>query len=528
MIKQVLFLVLGCLVSNNAYGSEQLSGRLAGFYFAVGLSSNTDPVIARKESCAQARIKLAEYVFGATYQINQNMIRTVSVIHHSQDIVSKSGEILFRGTTEKITQQGELTNCVLNYPETEAEIEQKRLSTISSFNSPKFTSVGDPNNIRGGTIEVISVPEDIPVFIDNERWGTTPLRLFGKITLGKHRLRLDHPSFTPIEEEFELQELAKVRFDRMMTRANGFLRIESTPERAEISINDEILGYTPKEISVTSGIPIRITLRHVNSDETYQQVELQRNERKTLKVFMAEKPGYVSFNVIPSESVFVEVDKTSLRYQTNQWIKVTPGEHEFLLKAPGYSPKRLVASISAGEKIAFPTIQLAKSPPLFVSHLLGNLTIKLKSPIPAMIEIMGPVQRFALGTRVAFNDIPAGLYALQISAEGYEPFQTDIELKSGENKIFEKTIKTQALTPDVIIGVQMEGVLGASTGFGVGFSLEKGPISLFQERDLGLKVNLLSRNGTERLLQIGTPFYFSRNLYFLPQHTRNLFQPQLS
>ena len=72
----------------------------------------------------------------------------------------------------------------------------------------------------------------------------------------------------------------------------------------------------------------------------------------------------------------------------------------------------------------------------------------------------------------------------------------------------------------------MEGVLGASTGFGVGFSLEKGLISLFQERDLGLKVNLLSRNGTERLLQIGTPFYFSRNLYFLPQHTRNLFHPQ--
>ncbi|NBX76681.1 MAG: PEGA domain-containing protein, partial [Proteobacteria bacterium] len=557
-----------------------------------------------KEACAQARVKLTELVFGASYQIHQNLIRSSEGVQHLQDISTNSGQVVFRGTTEKITEQDGIIQCELGYPELEAEKEIKRLASVQGNKEITVTELGDAENVRAGEIEFVTVPADVPVYIDNERWGTTPLRLYGKVSPGKHRLRLDHPGYKPIEQEFELQDLGKIKIEKILELATAKIRLETAPSHAEIYIDGELKGYSPKEISIVANKPVKIVISHPSTGEYSQELEMQRDENRSLAISLPSKPALVSFNVISTEGITIEIDNEVKKYKPNEWISTSAGDHEFVIRSHGNSPKRIFASVKGGERRAFPSIKLSKVPSLSVDSepngarvLLGNeligvtplkgteilkpagryklefqkdgfsaveqyvelqeaaeaivpkvkmsslskLTVKVNVAVKAIVELNGPVQKYAMGSNVVFDHLPSGLYSLKVAVSGHQTFQRKLELEPGETKVIEKDLFEDSETPKVFFGLPAEYTrsLGNSkmgSGFLMGVSMGVQMISVFKKKDLGLEVQALfegfgnersgSTAGSGSRIRCGMPLFIVETIYVAPTWTTGLYNSQ--
>lgn len=327
-------------------------------YISHGYSDNSNKELAKQEACNTAKRELLAYVFGAAFQINQNMVKALGVLDISQDVSVNTGEIVLRtAMTETASVEGG-TKCSITYPIQEGEIEKERLKSAHN-KTIRFTEIGDPNNIRGGVLEVVTIPDDTDVLIDNVRWGTTPLRLNGKLRPGPHVIRLENINYKAVEESFIVTN-KKTRIDKILSRATAKIKIITDPEGALVKINEDVVGHTPtEEIEVLAGQKIKIEVSHPEAETFIQNVNLISDEKKIINQKLLLKPGYISLNIVPNRKVVIKIDGIERSdLMANTWIQVYAGAHDLSIEAFGYGEKSISFEIKGGENIAIPTFDL--------------------------------------------------------------------------------------------------------------------------------------------------------------------------
>lgn len=329
-------------------------------YIAHGYSDKSSKELAKLEACNLAKKELISYVFGAAFQINQNMIRSLGVMDYSQDFSINTGEIVLRAAMTETNLSDDVTKCTITYPTQEANIEKERLKSSQNNNSIRFTEIGDPNNIKGGVLEIVTIPDETDVFIDNVRWGTTPLRLNGKLNVGTHTIRLDNPNYKIVEEKVVIGNASKNRVERILKRATGKVKIISDPEGATVKINEEVIQYTPtNEIELLAGQKLKIEVNHPETETNVQYITLIRDEVKTLNQKLLLRPGFISLNVIPNADVLIEIDGVKKPFLSpNSWIQLEAGVHEVAVSAKEYARNVITVDVRGGERKAIPTIEL--------------------------------------------------------------------------------------------------------------------------------------------------------------------------
>lgn len=354
-----IFLAL-YLYSASVFSGEKIVEVQSENYIARGYSENKSKEPAKIEACNIAKKELITFVFGATYQLNQNMIRSLGVMDYSQDVSINTGEVVLRGVVTELNQNDGLTKCTVTYPIQEANIEKERLKSTNNNRSVRFTDVGDPGNIKGGILEVVTIPEDTDVYIDNVRWGTTPLRLNGKLNVGTHILRLDNPSYKVVEEKIEIGNISKIRVDKILKRATGKLKITTDPDNAVIKINDEEVARSPTdEIELLAGQKLKIEMIHPESEANIQYITLIRDETRMLNQKLLLKPGFISLSVTPSQDVSIAIDGVMKPFSTNNsWIQLEAGKHEVSVSAKNYSENTFSVYVNGGERKALSPIEL--------------------------------------------------------------------------------------------------------------------------------------------------------------------------
>lgn len=353
-----IFLTL-ILASRFAFSSEKIVEMGVENYIAHGYSENPSKELAKQESCNTAKRELIAYVFGAAFQINQNMIRSLGVLDYSQDISVNTGEVLLRAAMIETSTNDDLSKCTITYPIQEANIEKERLKSAQNSKIIKFTDIGDPNNIKGGVLEVVTIPEDTDVWIDNVRWGTTPLRLNTKLKPGEHTLRLENDNYKIVDEKFVIGN-TKTRIDKILKRATGKLKIITDPAGALVKINEEEIGHSPtKEIELLAGQKFRVEVIHPEAETFVQNITLIRDEKKEIAQKLLLKPGFISLNVTPRENVMLRIDGVNRPdLYINTWIKLEAGTHEIFASAVNYEGKKISIDVRGGEKLTIPTIDL--------------------------------------------------------------------------------------------------------------------------------------------------------------------------
>lgn len=357
-MKIIIFFIF--FYSASSLSGEKIVETRGDNYVAFGYSDKKNKELAKSEACNSAKKELITFVFGASFQINQNMIRSLGVMDYSQDVAVNTGEVVLRAAMTETNTNDDTAKCTITYPMQEANIERDRLKSTQNNKNIRFTEIGDSRNMKGGVLEIVTIPEDTDVLIDNVRWGSTPLRLYGKLDIGTHTIRLDNPNYKIIEEKFEIGNASKTRIDKILKRATAKLKIITDPEGANVKINEDIAGHTPtQEIELIAGQKLKIEVSHPETETNVQYVTLIRDEVKTLNQKLLLKPGFISLNVIPNKDVAIAIDNIERpTLSTNSWIQLEAGSHEVTVSAKDYAENTFAVDLKGGEKQAIPTIEL--------------------------------------------------------------------------------------------------------------------------------------------------------------------------
>lgn len=341
------------------FASERIVSTEGDSYKAVGYSENPSERLAKDEACNAARRELISYVFGAAYQVNQNMVRSLGVLDYSQDVSMSTGQILIRGALTETSKSGRHIKCVISYPVEEAKIEKDRLKSAQNLKADRFTEIGDATDLTGGVLEIATIPENVDVFVDNIRWGTSPLRLNSKLSPGRHIVRLEHEHYQPIEETVDIGGSAKVRLERIMRRATGRLIVNSAPlDGARVFINEEEVATTPTNpLDLLAGQRLLVRIEHPETETYTQTLKLTRGENRVLNVDLPLRPSWISLNVKPSDGVSAVMDKMT-DVPLNKFIQIKPGEHVILIQKDGYDDATVRFKVRGGERKALETVEL--------------------------------------------------------------------------------------------------------------------------------------------------------------------------
>lgn len=352
------------LLSLNAYAELNIT-QTETEYSAIGYSNLDDAASAEKEACNNARRDLISYIFGAAYQVNQNSVRSLGVVEYAQDVSMNTSEVILRSVLLDRTPLKPY-KCVLHYPVSEAVLERARLSAQASAPThTHFTEIGTGSE-KGGVLEIITVPEDVPVYIDNQHWGTTPLRLNKKLAVGSHLIRLDHQNYEVVEEKIEVGFERTNRVHRILKRAISTLNVDADLENTQLSINGQEVGKSPLiHLSVVAGEKIVLSAKHAESEDYSQTLVLERGETRILKLILPRKAAYLSFDVSPLQDTHITIDTNHYEtsYTPNQWIKLEPGEHEIQIEKEGFETAFAKVELHGGEKKALDKITLVRVDP---------------------------------------------------------------------------------------------------------------------------------------------------------------------
>jgi hypothetical protein len=170
------------------------------------------------------------------------------------------------------------------YPLHQIESERARLKNEVAVPQVEFNEVGKPELTYSTVLEVSSEPLGIPVFVNSERWGVTPLRVAGVLATGVHKIKLSHDNFQDLEGEVILVKGVIKRIHHKLKPAMGYLKISAVPNNVEILIDGVSRGFAPVgPIQVLVTKPIRVEARSPDYETQIQVVEVQKDEIRRIQ-----------------------------------------------------------------------------------------------------------------------------------------------------------------------------------------------------------------------------------------------------
>lgn len=215
---------------------------------------------------------------------------------------------------------------IYRYPIKQAEAERERLKSAAPPPVQAFNAVGSPEMAYSTSVEVTSEPMGIPVFIDGERWGVTPLRVQGVLATGVHKIKLSHATHQDVESQMVLVKGFTKKIHQRMRPAVGYLRIEVEPGDAQISIDGVPRnGASVSPLVVRVGAPKNIEVKKDGYETQIQIVELKKDqirlvnfslnaiEQKTKAPVPEKKPSEEPFELEPSAPTETEEQSNDFR-----------------------------------------------------------------------------------------------------------------------------------------------------------------------------------------------------------------------
>lgn len=218
-------------------------------------------------------------------------------------------------------------------------------------------------------LQVFSKPEGVQVFIDDKTVGVTPYKNQG-LSAGEIRLsigteaarfaktvRLTPGVFTIVNRE--LSDNPFLQAGEVLSLEAGFgLVVLSTPEGAEVTIDEQKMGATPVKFTEISPGAHKVVISAENYTSRSVQIQIHDNYRLILDVSLASTQeslaktlGPTQGNLTPATLPKVKILDTPtgfLRVRDNPTLggaeiaKVSPGEEYTLLEEkPGWFKIRL-------------------------------------------------------------------------------------------------------------------------------------------------------------------------------------------
>ena len=164
----------------------------------------------------------------------------------------------------------------------------------------------------------------------------------------------------------------------------GALRIKTSPDSADVYVNNEYKGQSPKEITGLNPGEIKIRVQKNGYKTVYQNTHITAGEFNIMKIILDPEISTGSLRVKPEDA---SIRILNIRERFYQGIELAPGKYEIEISKEGYETHTEWVQISAGMNNNF-NIDLKK-----VSHTAGTFTNRL-----GMTFVRIPAGRFMMGS----------------------------------------------------------------------------------------------------------------------------------
>jgi outer membrane receptor for ferrienterochelin and colicins len=226
--------------------------------------------------------------------------------------------------------------------------------------------------------------------------------------------------------------------DRLAGRV-ALVEVRSDPPGATIYVDRQDLGargVTPRTIALGAG-EHDVIVAAEGYAPAEQRLRAERGVRATADFALERLLGEVR--------IFGEPEGATVRLEGSEEVlgtipstfSVPVGETVLEVHAPGYAPRKLVTRAQTGELTSVDgTLTL----------LVGRVVVDTPGRTGALIEIDGEAAAFS----PAVIDVPVGSHELEVSAPGYEPYVSSIEVASEQTIEIAARLRGNLLDPLVV------------------------------------------------------------------------------
>ena len=186
-----------------------------------------------------------------------------------------------------------------------------------------------------GILEINSDPIGVKVLVDNKDEGLSPAKI--SLQGGKHRLVLTFKGYERFTRSLNVIADSTITVNAEMVKLTGNLLILSTPQDADVYINDKWKGKTPLELKYldVGDYFIRIVASGYQPVDTKFTVQYKKDN--TLNKKLTPKPASVAFFSVPDGAeVFIDGKKRGTTSVEGLTLEVVSGKHTISMKIKGY------------------------------------------------------------------------------------------------------------------------------------------------------------------------------------------------
>ncbi|MBW1893728.1 MAG: PEGA domain-containing protein [Deltaproteobacteria bacterium] len=160
-----------------------------------------------------------------------------------------------------------------------------------------------------GDLNIVSIPSEAYVYLDNRRRGKTPLKLF-KLKKGTYALMVKKEGYHSFHQNVEIFSVKMTQVSATLKAANGSIHITSKPMGASVFINDQKLGKTPFDMTQMKPGRHKVVIKRTGYNGWKQEVDIKPGEAITLFAEMGFAYGSLSIKSRPSNAdVYIEGKK---------------------------------------------------------------------------------------------------------------------------------------------------------------------------------------------------------------------------
>jgi formylglycine-generating enzyme required for sulfatase activity len=206
-----------------------------------------------------------------------------------------------------------------------AEIEgMERPQTVSGKLLPDWAEV-----------TVTSAPPGAEILVDDDPTGLiTPAVV--EVPAGEHELQVRTEGHKTHRQRLLIVAREPVTLPEIqLERADGVLRIQTSPPGAGITLNGQYQGESPIEIAVQSGVNYRVQAFSAGHDAAVSNVRLAPGDTRTLNLTLQRLTGTLVVKAEPEVAeLFVNGRSAG---PANQTVKLPTGRQTIEVRAAGYA-----------------------------------------------------------------------------------------------------------------------------------------------------------------------------------------------